>query len=327
MSQIVKPEDKEDWIKWERICEYAELDPNGLLKPMRYHGLIIPFSSELGVGPLLFNDLMGRVNKVKPIRMALVGEAGSGKTYTAIHLAGVVDQKLDIGQVVLYGKDYIRLQRMLPPRRAIVLEEPTFHLAARTWQDQWQRIVVQTIESTRFQNNPLFIPVVNRNLIDKTVREFYINYVVEMYDRGIARVFRTSHSQWYDRSTRRTMCNLYFYGPGMIIAECGRDTCLECPKLPTCEKNIYPFYERKREEAIKYYQAQGEKDLTRAEQKREKEMTFSEIVKKAIEERADLLTLDGRDYLIAEIMNRFDIGHGKALDVKNLLHKHYPIEA
>lgn len=328
MSQIVQPEDKEDWIKWERICEYTEWDPNGLLRPMRYRGLIIPFSQELGVGPNFFNELLTRVNKVQPIRIAIVGEAGSSKTYTAIHIANVLDLKLDIKQIILYGKEYLEIQRTLSPRKPITLEEPTFHLAARTWQDQWQKIIVQTIESTRFQNTPLLIPCVNRNLIDKTVREYYINYVIEMYDRGIGRIFRTSHSQWYDKLIRRTAFNIYFYGPGMLIAECGRETCLECPELPTCNKNIYPQYERKRAEAINFYQERGEKEMIKAEMAQEKELTFSEMFHLSVEERETFVREDpkeGKVYMDQEIMLRFDIGHNKARDIRVLLDKHYPL--
>jgi len=244
---------------------------------------------------------MERIHKVKPIRMAIVGEAGSSKTYTAIIIARLLDPHFNIDQVVLTGKGYLDLVRVIKPRRAIVLEEPTFHLAARTWYKEWQQIIVQTIETTRFQNNPLLIPVVNRNLIDKTVREYYLNYVIVMFDRGIGRVYRTKHSQWVDKMVRETGFNIYLPTPGLELAECGRDTCLECPELPTCEKNIWPQYERKREEAIRFYQKKGREKLEKAEQKK---LTFREMVAIACEEREELKDRDGK-YSVAKVMLRF----------------------
>lgn len=45
------------------------------------------------------------------------------------------------------------------------------------------------------------------------------------------------------------------------------------------------------------------------------------------EERMDFIAPDGKGYLAPDLMVRFDIGHGKAYDLKAWLEKHYPIEA
>lgn len=321
VSPKISPEDPE-WEKWLKICDYTGWEPHGLLEPMKYHGRIIPVNKELLLTPLFFNELMLRVNKVKPVRVAIVGEAGISKTYTAITIAQIVDPKLTIEQVVITGKGYMNLVRTLKTRRSIVLEEPTFHLAARTWFKEWQQIIVQTIESTRFQNNPLFIPVVNRNLLDKTIREYYLNYVIQMFDRGIGRVYRTKHSQWEDKFIRKTAFNIYIYSPGIDLAECGRDTCLECPNLPTCNKNIWPQYERKRAEAIAFYQKRGEEKLEKIE---EKKYTFREMIGITNEEYEDLCDRNGK-LSVPKVMLRFEISRTNAqLVVREVLdRRHIP---
>lgn len=289
---------------------------------MRYHGRVIPYSKQLGVTPRFLNELMERIHKYKPIRIAIVGEAGISKTYTAIEIARLIDRRLSIEQVVLSGKGYMQLVRTLKPGQAIVLEEPTFHLAARTWFKDWQRIIVQTIESTRFQNNPLLIPVVNLNLLDKTVREYYINYVIYMFDRGIGRVYRTKHSQWHDRLTRSTAFNLYIPHVGLELAKCGRETCLGCKELPTCDKFIWPKYERLRAETIGEYQAKGEEQIVKAEKKA---LPFSDICKLAEMEREELKSLDGKKYSLEKIMVRFELGISYARHVRAHLNNNYPI--
>lgn len=232
-AAIVKPYDKE-WKEWEEICEYTNWDPKGILTPMKYHGKIVPFSRELGVGPRFLNELKSRINSVKPIRINIVGEAGSGKTYAAIALAVMLDKDFCIQQVVLSAGGYVALQTSIRPKLPVILEEPTFLLAARSWQNEFQKIVVQIIESSRFQNNPLLIPIVSRTLLDKTVREFYINYVIQIFERGFAKVYFTWHSQWEDKSMKKTKTELYIYDPGVTLARCGRTTCLSCPKLWKC---------------------------------------------------------------------------------------------
>ena len=353
MSPKVTP-DSPEWDRWLEICDYTGWNPYGPLKPMKYHGRIVPYCGQLGITPRFFNELMERIHKVQPIRMAIVGEPGSSKTYTGISIAQVIDKLYKILQVIITAKGYMDLVQELKPKRAITLEEPTFHLAARTWWKDWQQIIVQTIESTRFQNNPLLIPVVNRNLLDKTVREYYINYVIHMFGRGVGRVYRTKHSQWEDRLKRTTAFNIYIYSPGIDLTECGRLTCLECPKLYGCElklagqvcskkctyfeeerdsiervpckhfgcrKNIWPLYERKRAGAIAFYQKEGAKKVEKAIRR---PLNFRDICKLALIESKDFLTPDGKSYEISDIMVRFEVGHNIAVQVRNYLLKYNP---
>lgn len=325
MSQIVRREDTEDWAKWEEICRYTRWNPDGPLRPMRYRGRIVPFCKELKFGPMFTNELLGKIHKILPIRMAVVGDAGSGKTYCAIDIALMLDLTFTVDQVVLFSKDFVHLQNTIKPKKVIILDEPTFSLAGRTWQNIWQRVVVSIIESSRFLNNPFLVPVVNLHLLDATVRQSYINYVVHVFERGIGRVYRVKQGQWYRDLKRRSAFQIYLYTPGVELARCGRITCLGCPELKTCNKYIWPQYERKREEAIRYYQVEAEKTLNEIE--KEKKMSFGEVCKDAAERRREFLTLNKNDYLVADLMAAYDLGHSKAQDIKNWLLKYYPIKA
>jgi len=321
MSQLIKPTDKE-WREWEEICDYTGWNTHGKLKPMKYHGKIIPYSKAIGTGPTFLNELMEKIKTIKPIRIAIVGEAGISKTYTAIEIARTIDKKFTVDQVVLSAKGYMKLTRTLNPGQCIVLDEPTFHLAARTWFKEWQRIIVQTIESTRFQNNPLLIPVVNLNLVDKTVRDYYVNYVVNMFHRGFGRVYRTKHSQWEDKQMKRTAFNIYIYTPGVELSRCGRITCLQCVALPTCDKYIWPQYERKRAVVIQEYQKKGEEIIAKADRR---PINFPDMCKLADLERESLKSLDKKIYALDKIMLRFEIGVTIARQVKAHLDNIYPI--
>lgn len=138
-----------------------------------------------------------------------------------------------------------------------MIEEPTYIAAARGWQSKWQQAVVRTIESSRFDNNPLIVPVVNRNLLDKILREHYINYYAQMWDeRGFGRVYRYKQNQWDSTGIRNTVTDLAIYQPGVDLATCGRKTCLGCPELEGCNKFIWAAYERKRAEWIAQYRAE-----------------------------------------------------------------------
>lgn len=251
----------EEWKTWLEICEYTGWSPEGKLQPIKYRGHILPFNKNLSVGVEFYNELVERVNNIKSIRMAIVGTAGVGKTYMAIHIARILDRMFKVKQIIFSREDYMYLARTLQPKKVIILEEPTYIASSRLWYDAHQQIVVRTVESSRFQNNPLFIPIVNRMLLDKTIRQYYLNYVIEMRDRGIGYVYRTSHDQWSDKTFRTKIAEISAYYPGMELARCNRTTCLRCKELPTCEKYIWPRYERKREEAILKYQKEDAKKL------------------------------------------------------------------
>jgi len=249
------------WGEWLEICKYTRWNPAGPLKPVLYRGFIKPYNAILGVNQSFYNMLLKMKKKKKAIRMAFVGGAGFGKTYAAIHVAQILQPRFNVDQIVFSGEDYLRLQSTMKDGQVLMLEEPTYSAAARGWQSDWQQAVVRTIESSRFQNNPLLIPVVNRNLLDKVVREHYLNLVCEMFDRGICRVYDYKQSQWRSEGKRYTLTDLAIYEPGVDLNRCGRETCLSCPKMAKCNKYIWPQYERKREEWIKYYQTRDRETL------------------------------------------------------------------
>lgn len=272
--------DLTEWTEWLEICTYTGWTPEGPLIPIKYHKYVMPFNPRLHVGVQFYDELMGMINSIQAIRMAIVGPPGTGKTYMALHIANILESgNFTIDQVILSAIDYLRLVDTLGPKRCIILDEPTYFASARTWQDQYQQLLVRTLESSRFKNNPVLLPVVNRNLLDKVIREYYLNFVIEMSSRGIGRVYRTHKDQWNDNLYRNRGSLISAYYPGVELARCGRDTCLYCPQLPTCNKYIWPQYERKREAAVDFYRKQDQREL--GESQRKNNETFKEICDRA----------------------------------------------
>lgn len=292
-QNLVLPGEPE-WAEWLEICAYTGWNPEGPLKPMKYHKHILPFNPRTHVGVQWYNELMGMINNIEALRIAIVGAAGRGKTYMGMHLANILEsRKFKVHQIVLSGADYLYLADTLAPKKCILLDEPAYFASARSWQDKYQRLVVRTLESSRFQNNPVIIPIVNRNLLDKVIREYYLTHVIEMRARGIGRVYKTSKDNWSDKLWRSRGPLIAAYYPGMEIARCGRTTCLRCPALPTCNLYIWPQYERRREEAIAKYRAEDQK-LMEATQKLTAGQTFKEHVERAWEIKADLVDDEGK---------------------------------
>lgn len=270
------------WDTWMEICEYTGWGPWGPLRPIRYHSFVLPHNAQLGMGTALYDEWMWRYNHIRPIRIAVVGGAGLTKSWTAIWIARVISRdRFHIGRIAFEADDFIRLQdeirldslnrkiRKTKRQLPIIIEEPAYIFAAREWMKREQRESVKVVETTRYKNIPLIFPVVNRGLLDKIVREFYINYVVEMTDLGIGTVWFTYRRQWETFTRRKRKSKMYVFWPGVEIARCGRETCLFCPELPTCNKYIWPQYERKRADILeKRRMADRERD--KEEEKKKK---------------------------------------------------------
>lgn len=322
-SKFVTP-DHPRWSEWVDICNYSRWTPEGPLKPVIYHGFIKPFSKYLGVNQHFYNTLMSLIRQKKAIRMAVVGPAGTGKTYAALHLAQIMQPSFTVDQIVFSGEDYLRLQNTLKDGQVMLMEEPTYMASARGWQSDWQQAVVRTIESSRFQNNPLLMPVVNRNLLDKVVREHYVNYVLEMFDRGIGRVYFYKQSQWRKEGRRTGIADLAIYEPGVDLAKCGRSTCLSCPELATCDKYIWPQYERKREEWIDYYQTRDRETLEAKKNKQTSGEVFIKMCDEAFS-RVEEFKDDKGKISSALIIYNMKVGRNEAQNIKRVLeHKLKP---
>ena len=316
-SKFVTP-DHPRWVEWLEICNYTGWTPEGPLEPVLFRGFIKPFSSPLGVNQSFYNMLLEMKGKKKAIRLAVVGGAGLGKSYTAIHIAQILQPSFKVDQIVFSGEDYLRLQDTLEDGQVMMMEEPTYMASARGWQSEWQQAVVRTIESSRFQNNPLLIPVVNRGLLDKIVREHYVTIVIEMFERGIGRAYDYKQSQWVKDGKRYTLSDLAIYDPGVDLARCGRETCLSCPELETCNKYIWPQYERKREEWIKFYQTRDRETLEAKRNEKTAGDKFVELCDQAWDV-SDLLKNEKGEYDTAIMQYQLKLERVLAQQVKRVL--------
>lgn len=263
----------------------------GPLKWIKFHGHIVPYNASLGVTLKWFNHIRGRVTKKLSTKIIIVGEAGLSKTYTAICLAMLFDQKFSVNQVIFGHKDYLKLTVKLPTGRGIVLDEPSYVIGKREWWHELNQILVQSIESDRYKVHPLYIPIISKDLLDKTVREHLIQFMIIMKDLGKGTVYRLTRDHFNDRVLYNFICNLRIYTPIRELSTCGRVSCLGCRKLPDCNKYIWPQYERKRN----LIQTQRYKEgITRIEVKEQKQKTYRELFSEAIDKLEEVLDEEGK---------------------------------
>lgn len=285
-----------------------------------WHGWETHIDGSQGLAPLFSREMQKRVNKKLALNVAIVGEAGIGKSYLAIQIARVLDPKLKISQIVFTYKEYT--EELLRGRRGkpIIFDEPSYAMGKREWYKEINQALTKTLESQRFLVRPLFIPIININLLDKTIRDYLLQFQVLVYDRGKARVYRISPSQHQDKTYYIRMCNLQY---GLMDAECGIESCLTCKQIDTCD-TLRSQYERKKRDMQR---TRYQQDMDLATSLESKQLTIEQIFSEAYKLREhymDDYKLDVKKMRIVLRDNGVIIGHTKAYEIKAMLEYRYP---
>lgn len=295
-----------------------------MTETLNIHGYAYEYDPATGRIPRFTWEILKRIHKKMATNVAFVGEPGIGKSYMAIQIARVVDPKFTIDQVVFSYSEFMKAVN-LPLGRAIVFDEPSYALSHRTWYKEVQQALTRTLESFRFKVHPTFFPIINLNLLDKTVRQHLIQFQVVVTDRGKARVYRLESSHAEDKLYRHHICNLEM--PLMDYEVCSRDTCLGCIELSTC--NVFRAqYERKK---AFIQETRYKHEYEEAKRLESKEFSFKDILRIAYEKRSEYTNPDTKKISAAKLKlalreEGITVGINKAYEVKLALEKQYPNE-
>jgi len=277
------------------------------------------------IAPYFTHQLLQRVHQKKACNIVVVGEAGIWKSYCAMQIARNIYSRFVIEQVVYkYSQYYDALMnKRFKIGAPIFMDEPQDAIDHREWYKEPQQALVKSITSQRFMVKPLIIAIISPSLIDKTIRDYLVQFQVECIDRGKARVFRLSPSLKQDKTYYNHICNLQY---GLMDNDlCDRDSCLDCKKLETC--TIFRAqYERKKKDIqlVKYQQKKVE-----AKVRESRELTYDQILEVAYTLR-DYYAPEGKidakklRLILREKPHNIFIGYNKAYDIKTLLEYRYP---
>lgn len=301
------------------------------LKKMSIGGWGTLVNKDVAVGPYFSNLIRKRVRQHQATNVVITGEPGDGKSYLALDLArvnmGRTKTGLDrfkIKQVVFTYTQYLGLIIDLPLGDPIVFDEPSYAMGKRDWYKELNKALVLTIESQRFKVHPLLIPIVNKALLDKTIRSYLIQFQVVMRKRGIATVYRIEASQADEKIYRKQICQLQYAFFDSDL--CSRASCLDCEKLLEC-KLFRAKYERKKADIQnKRYESAKEK----AEKKESLTLTDVQIENILYPSREKFVE-DGKiDAQLMRIVAREDFGiyihRNRAYEIAKAMKYHHKVE-
>lgn len=285
---------------------------------------------DISVYPYFTISIRQRVKKRMACNIVITSEARIGKSYMGTDLCRVVDRRFNVDDVVFRFSEFMRCAMTRHMGIPITFDEPSYALSKRDWYNEIQQALVKTIESFGFKVHPLFIPVINKALLDKTIRSYLLQYQVVMRDRGFGIVYRLSPSQFQDKVYSYEYCELRYRLFDNNL--CAKDTCLGCKKLNPDEKKdrcmvFRAQYERKKATTQEERYKQSEEE---AEKKESQNITTDEIEAKAMtvfdkfynkdKERIDIELLK----LVLRKEFNIRIGHNRAYELQRLIVYDYP---
>ncbi len=261
------------------------------LNKVNFYGWGFLVNTELGYYPRFSVELAKRIKQKRAINTVITGEGGIGKTYIGDDISRMLSKRFSIDQVVFTFAEFMRCVIYTRLGVPIVFDEPSYAMGKREWYEDLNKALVKTIESYRFKVHPLFVPIINKSLLDKTVRNYLLQFQIQVHDRGKATAYRLYPSPFEEKTYKYFFCNLDY--PIFDRHLCKKDSCIDCKKLEYKNDPCMIFraqYERKKAST---QEERYEQALDDAEKKESQSLTIDQIEAKAMLYIDKMLNDDG----------------------------------
>ena len=169
------------------------------VKPMKMGKHEFLINPKLGYYPYYSVMLRQRVKQKKIVNNVVTGEGGVGKTYFGNDICRVLSPYFDVDDIVFRYLEFMRCVITSPRGTPIEFDEPSYAMSKKDWYKEITKALVKTIESFRFKGKPLFIPIINKSLLEKDIRNYLLQFHVVVHDRGIATAYRLYTSQFREK--------------------------------------------------------------------------------------------------------------------------------
>ena len=281
MSQLLRGD--------EHILKHPDYHELGWMKE---RGRFVPFNKNLGIAPYFSHLVTTRINQQKPCNIVFTGEPGISKTYSALAFARFLQPDFSIDQVVMTHAEYMQCMINLNEGQVIVFDEPEYAMGHRQWYKEANNALVSTMRSGRFKVHPVFMPLINKKLLDKVVRDNLLQYMVMMQDRGEGIVYKFDASQFDEVVYTKFLCRLKI--ELLDIDKCQKKWCYSCSsfKDKSCQL-LRSQYEHKRED-IQNQRYRQDLDVTQKEEGRK--VPFEEWLRIAYEQYDNLFIVNERGH-------------------------------
>lgn len=279
----------------------------------------------------LLRRVWDRVNRDNEHFMGcIVGREGSGKSYTALKIASMLDETFNADRVIFDVIDMLEIltEREHDPGNFYVLDEAGVQLGNRTWQERSQVLANQALQLIRSHNLGLVFTLPRGRELDE---QAYARQqaLIEMTKKQPDEFVRAKW-QWIDPDRKKRDGKIYYHNPRRrengqlrVVRSVGFTPPEDEELIETYEENKEEFQHETYEKTIKEARGETDEDDDEPEEMGPREIA-TEIANNGIEKYADRNDSNGQPYINPNLIRvDYDLSQTDAQTVKSLLARQY----
>jgi len=130
--------------------------------------------------------------------LLIVGRPGSGKSYTALRIAELIDENFTLNNVAYTPAEFIKLVRELSEGSVVIFDEAGVGVYSRDWQNKINRAFAKLVQILRYKRLGIIFTTPHAMFLDKAVRVLF-DYILLV--------------EGFDRKNEVTICNAFWNPP------------------------------------------------------------------------------------------------------------------
>jgi len=151
---------------------------------------------------IFISRLKSRLKNRQHFIVLIVGRPGSGKSYTALRIAELVDENFTLENVAYTPKEFISLVKNRREGSAIVFDEAGVAIYSREWQKKINRAFAKLIQVLRYKCLGIIFTTPHALFLDKAVRVLF-DYILL--------------AEGFDRENKVSFCKVFTNSPMNFI--------------------------------------------------------------------------------------------------------------
>ena len=152
--------------------------------------------------------IKNRIKNNKNFLCTITGPTGSGKTWSALSIASLLDSEFNINRVIFRGRELMKLinEGDLKPGSVIIWDEAGVDLSNRNWQSVTNKMLNALLQTFRHRNFILFFTVPYSDFVDSATRKlFHADFETQKIDKSKGTVvikpkllqYNSNMAKWY----------------------------------------------------------------------------------------------------------------------------------
>jgi ABC-type lipoprotein export system ATPase subunit len=149
-----------------------------------------------------------RINNNKNFLATITGPTGSGKSWSALSMAELIDPNFSVNNIIFKGRELMKLinEGELKAGSVIIWDEAGIDLSNRNWQSVTNKMLNALLQTFRHRNFILFFTVPYHDFIDSSSKKlFHADFETQKINKGEQKViikpkllqYNSNLSKWY----------------------------------------------------------------------------------------------------------------------------------